>query len=208
MENQNDNWSRTWAKALPVLALIGPTFFLIAALVRAFGIGTLTGDLGWVSAHEGLIMSIGVPFFVATFIFIGQMVATRSQKTGILVTVLGILGTSLLSFISGFRGLAKGLVDSGLEPNVINEAFESDATAIWLAPLFLYNLGQFVAWIIAGVAIMRKKIAPWWVGLALILGVPCLITGQAFYFKLEVFWPLANALWLLGVWGLYKFGNK
>jgi len=54
---------------------------------------------------------------------------------------------------------------------------------------------------------MRKKIAPWWVGLALILATPCIVIAQALYFNLEIFWPLGNALWLLGVWGLIKFSN-
>lgn len=58
--------------------------------------------------------------------------------------------------------------------------------------------------IVAGVAVIRKKLAPTWVGLALILGVPCIITVQAFYFMLEVLWPLGNVLWLLGVWGVVK----
>jgi hypothetical protein len=59
-------------------------------------------------------MAIGVVFFIATFIFMGQIVATCSPKTGILVTILGIFRVSLLCFISGLHGLAKGLVDSGV----------------------------------------------------------------------------------------------
>lgn len=208
MEKQLAHWSHVWKSALPALALVGPTLWLIAAMVRAMGIGTLPDDLSWVSGPEGVIMSVGAPFFVATFIFMGQTIASRSPKTGVLVTVLGILGTTPLSFISGFRPMAKGFVDSGLDPAAVNTAFESEVTAIWLTPLLLYNLGQFVAWIFAGVAVVRTKTAPWWAGLALVLGVPCLITAQAFYIHLELFWPLANALWLLGVWGLVKFGNK
>lgn len=208
MEKEYEYWSHAWKKALPTLALVGPACWFIAALVRALGIGLLPGDLNWVSAPEGLIMSIGAPFFVATFIFMGKVIAERSPKTGILVTVLGVLGTSLLAFISGFRALAKGFVDAGLDPNAIHAAFESESAVIWLAPVLIYNLFQFISWIIAGIAIIRKKIAPLWVGLALIIGVPCLITAQAFYFKLEIFWPLANGLWLLGILGLVKFANK
>jgi len=208
MVNQYDYWSQTWKKVLPVLAIVGPACWFIAALIRSIGIGLLPGDLNWVSAPEGVIMSIGAPFFVATFIFMGQLITERSPKTGILVTVLGVLGTSLLAFISGFRVLAKGFVDAGLDPNEIHAAFESESAVTWLAPILIYNLFQFMAWIIAGIVIIRKKVAPLWVGLALILGVPCLITGQAFYFKLEIFWPLANGLWLLGIWGLVKSTNK
>jgi hypothetical protein len=208
MENQNDKWVSTFRKRLPMLALVAPLCFFIASVVRAFGIGTLPGELFWVSSYEGLIMTIGVPFFVATFIFIGQKIAERSPNTGIVVTVLGVLGAAFIAFISGFRALAAGLVASGMDPKAINDGFESEATMIWLSGLLLYNFCFFFAWIIAGVAIMRKKIAPWWVGLAFILSIPSLITAQALYYNLEIFWPLALGLWLLGVWGLVKFGDK
>ena len=65
MEIQNDKWGRTFKKRLPMLALVAPLCFFIASVVRAFGIGTLPGDLNWVSSYEGLIMGIGAPFFVA-----------------------------------------------------------------------------------------------------------------------------------------------
>ena len=208
MENQNDKWVSTFKKRLPMLALVAPVCFFIASVVRALGIGTLPGELYWVSSYEGMIMGIGVPFFVATFIFIGQRIAERSPNTGIVVTVLGVLGTAFIAFISGFRALAAGFVASGMDPKAINDGFESEASLIWLLGLLLYNFCFMFAWIIAGVAIMRKKIAPWWVGLAFILSIPSLITAQALYYKLEIFWPLALGLWLLGVWGLVKFGNK
>ncbi len=208
MENQNDKWARTFKKRLPMLALVAPLFFFIASVVRALGIGTLPGDLNWVSGYEGLIMGIGVPFFVATFIFMGQRIAERSPNTGIVVTVLGVLGTAFIAFISGFRGLAAGFVASGMDPKAINDGLESETSLICLSGILLYNFCFMLAWIIAGVAIMRNKIAPWWVGLACILSIPSLITAQALYFKLEIFWPLAMGLWLLGVWGMVKFGEK
>jgi len=205
---KNDKWGTTFERWLPMLALVAPLFFFIASLVRAFGIGTLPGDLNWVSSYEGLIMGIGVPFFVATFIFMGHRIAMRSPNTGIVVTVLGVLGTAFIAFISGFRGLAAGFVASGIDPKAINDGLESDASLTWLLGLLLYNFCFMLAWLIAGVAIMRNKIAPWWVGLAFILSVPSLITGQALYINLEIFWPLALGLWLLGVWGLVKLGDK
>jgi len=61
MENQAMRWSETWEGALPWLAMVGPASWLIAALVRAAGIGTLDGDLGWISGPEGIIMTLGVP---------------------------------------------------------------------------------------------------------------------------------------------------
>jgi len=52
----------------------------MASPVKAFGSGTPPGDSYWTSSYEGLIMAIGVAFFIATFIFMEQMVATHSHK--------------------------------------------------------------------------------------------------------------------------------
>jgi hypothetical protein len=70
---------------------------------KAFGIATLPGDLNWVSSYEGLIMTIGVPFFVATFIFMGQRIAEWSPNTGIGVTVLGVWVQPLLPLFLVFE---------------------------------------------------------------------------------------------------------
>jgi hypothetical protein len=93
-------------------------------------------------------------------------------------------------------------VPEGLDPELINSAFESES--ILFLPLLFFNICQFLAWIITGIVIFKTKLAPIWVGMALILRVPVLITAQAFYFNLEIFWPLANALWAVGIWGLIR----
>ena len=202
MGNKTIEWSAVWERTLPYLALMGPGSWLIAALVRAAGISRLEGGLDWVSRPEGTIMTIGVPFFVATFIFMGKRVAERSPKTGIVITTLGVLGVSFLAAISGFRVFVAQFADAGIDSNTMNAAFESGS--VWIIPIAILNVGQFLSWIIAGVAVIRTGIAPKWAGIALILGVPSLITAEAFYFMTELFWPLANALWLIGIWGLVK----
>jgi len=82
----------------------------------------------------------------------------------------------------------------------MSKAFESESG--WYLGFLVLNLGQFLAWIIAGIFVLRTNIAPKWAGVALILGVPSLIIAQVFFYRLEIFWPLANGLWLLGIWGL------
>ena len=150
-----------------------------------------------------LIHCMGIPFFVATFIFMGQRIAERSVRTGIVVTVLGVLGVSPLAAESGFRLFATAFTEAGIDSNIMSKAFESESG--WYLGFLVLNLGQFLAWIIAGIVVLHTGIAPKWAGVALILGVPSLIIAQALYFKLEIFWPLANGLWLLGIWGLVAF---
>lgn len=98
--------------------------------------------------------------------------------------------------------LAKVLADLGVDPSLVNAALEAQTTLY--IPILLFNLGQFIAWIIVGTVVIRTNLAPKWAGIAVILGVPSIITAQAFYFHLEIFWPLANIFWVLGVWGLVK----
>ena len=95
-----DAWVATWLRVLPSLALIGPGSWFVAALVRAAGIGTLDGGLDWISGPEGLIMSLGVSFFAATYILFGMVVARRAPRSGVAVTGFGLLG------VSAFGGIA------------------------------------------------------------------------------------------------------
>jgi hypothetical protein len=197
-----EQWTTAWERALPILALVGPASWFVAAVVRAAGLGTLDGDLDWASRPEGLIMALGAPFFVATFIFMGRRLADSAVRAGIAVTALGVLGVAPLAFIPGFRLTMAQFIDAGFEPNALNDAFET--LSAWDVGLFVLNLGGFVAWIIAGVVILRTEIAPKWVGASLILGVASVFTAQALYIALEFFWPLGTGLWLAGVWGVVR----
>jgi len=58
--------------------------------------------------------------------------------------------------------------------------------------------------IISGVAFLRSKKIPKWVGFLLIVSIPLMVTGQFFEFKKEIFWPLATLSWVLALWGLGK----
>ena len=100
-----DAWMAAWLRVLPALALIGPGSWFVAALVRAAGIGTLDGGLDWISGPEGLIMSLGVSFFAATYILLGVVVARRAALSGVAVTGLGLLGVSAFGGIAFFRVL-------------------------------------------------------------------------------------------------------
>src|SRR5215213_10374672 len=100
MENQTNNWTLIWGKALPYLALAGPASLFIASLFVSAGIGVIPDKTYTNSNYEGFIMTLGAPFFIATFIFLGQTLAKRFLKVSILVTILGILGTASLVFVS------------------------------------------------------------------------------------------------------------
>ncbi|MGI9577644.1 MAG: hypothetical protein ACR2OH_05565 [Microthrixaceae bacterium] len=198
-------WAAAWRRALPVLALIGPGSWFAAALIRAAGIDTLDGELDWISAPEGLVMSLGAPFFAATFIVLGLTIARRAVRTGIAITALGLVGTGALTGIAWFRVFMAKFTDEGLNPDAMNQAFE--ASHVWdIAAITM--IGNFAAWLVAGIVILKTAVVPRWVGACCIGGAIAVILGQAAYVALEVFWPLGTGLWLLATNGVVRAHHR
>ena len=201
MENQTSNWTSTWNKSVPHLALIGPASLFIASLFLAAGIGVMPDKTYTNSSHEGFIMTIGAPFFIATFIFLGQTIAKRFLKVGILVTVLGILGASSLVFLSSMRLLQKAFIDSGFDSDTVWAAW--DNVSFWHIPLLLQNIAAPLAFIIGGLALLMTTLTPKWVAVLLIICFPFIAIGQLIG-KIEIFWALGTALMTIAVWGLFN----
>ena len=198
MENQN-NWTSFWEKALPSLSLVGPASLFIASLFVAAGIGIITDKTYTNSSYEGFVMTLGAPFFIATFIFIGQTLAARFLKVSILVTILGILGASSLVFVSSMRLLQRAFVDSGFDSNMVWAAW--DNVSVWHIPLLLQNTAAPLAFVISGIALLFTNLAPKWVGILLVICFPLIATGQLIG-KPEIFWTLGTSLMTISVFGL------
>lgn len=192
-------WASAWRRALPVLALVGPGSWFVGALIRAAGIGTLDGDLDWASGPEGIVMSLGVAFFAATFVLMGMVVARTAVRSGIAVTALGILGLSAWSGISFFRLFVAKFTDDGIDPDALNASFE--ASHVWDLGM-ITNFVAFGAWIVAGIVILKTAVVPRWIGVCCLGGVVAVVLGQAAYVALGVFWPLGTGLWVAATAGL------
>lgn len=209
MKNPQTTWASAFTKSLPTLAMIGPASWLLAALANTTGFGRLPGDLSWTSVPESVIMVLGSPFFIATFIYLGRTIAAYAPKTGIVVTITGLIGTAFLLFVAGYRLIVVGLSASGIASSMLNSGLEAEASVAILTPIMFYNLFQFLAWIIVGITVIRNKmLAPWWAGLAMVLSVPSILTAQAFMFHTHIFWPLGMGLWLLGTTSIVMTQRK
>lgn len=202
MEQMSNSWNVKLNKALPNLALVAPLSWFVASIIYISGIGRLPGGLAIISSHEGFLMTLGSPFFIATFIFLGQSVAKQSPNTGIAVTVLGSLGVTTLSAISAFRLFATSFVNYGIDPNTILAAFNAGSS--FDLAFAILQVSGFLSFIISGVVFLRSKTIPKWVGLLLIASIPFMVSGQFFEYKKEIFWPLATLSWVLAMWGLGK----
>ncbi len=205
MENQINNWTSIWEKTLPYLALAGPASLFIASLFIAAGIGIIPDKTYTNSNYEGFIMTLGAPFFIATFIFLGQTLAKRFLKVSIMVTILGILGASSLVFVSSMRLLQQAFVDSGFDSNTVWAAW--DNVSFWHIPLLLQNIAAPLAFIIGGIALLFTNLAPRWVGILLIICFPFIATGQLIG-KPEIFWTLGTALMTISLWGLVNASRQ
>ena len=197
---KSEYWNEIFNSWLPILALVAPITLFCSALIRASGVGVLPDDLDWISKYEAIVGLAGAPFGVATFIFVGRIVADEFPKTGVMVTIFGVLFTGFMVFITSFRGLAAGYVELSVDPALINEG----QLPIWVIPILIYNLLGFIAHIGAGIALIRGKSTLSWCGWSMILGIICIPIAQAFYFHLEIFYPLGTGLILLSIIGLVR----
>ncbi len=207
MGTVSNQWNEKLSKALPTLSMVAPLSWFVASLVYVIGIGRLPGGLSIISSHEGFIMTLGSPFFIATFIFLGQLVGRQFPVTGIVVTILGSLGVTTLSAISSFRLFATSFVKYGMDPDTIVSAFNA-GSGIFDLPFILLQVSGFLSFIISGVAFLRSDYIPKWVGMLLIVSIPFMITGQFFEYKKEIFWPLSALSWVLALWGLGRSIKK
>lgn len=205
-ENQINQWNTVWQKVLPILALVGPASLFTASLFVASHIGMLPDKKYVHSSYEGFIITLAAPFFIATFIFLGQILSKRYLKVGILVTALGMLGTASLVFVGSMRLIQKAFIDSGFDSNNVWAAW--DNVSFWHIPLLLQNIAAPVAFIVAGIALLRTNLAPKWSGLLLILCFPTIATAELFTYGTEIFWPLGTAFLTMAIWGLVNTARK
>lgn len=201
-ENQTDRWNAGWTRALPILALVGPVSLFAASLFVASHIGMLPDKKYVHSSYEGFLITLGAPFFVATFIFLGQTLSKRFFKVGVLVTVLGILATASLVFVGSMRLIQKAFIDSGFDSNNVWAAW--DNVSFWHFPLLVQNIAAPVAFIVAGIALLRTDFAPKWAAILLIVCFPTIATAELFTYGTETVWPLGTAFLATAIWGLVK----
>ena len=114
----------------------------------------------------------------------GKTIAGKFPKTGVMVTLAGVLSTSFMVFIVAYRGLVAGYVAKGIEPSLL-----ADFMSIGLVPNMIYNIANFAAWVAAGVACIRGS-GPQWCGWSMLLGIVCMPIAQAVYYRIEFFYPL------------------
>lgn len=166
MEQFTNSYNVRLSKALPNFALVAPFSWFVASIIYVLGIGRLPGGLSIISSHEGFLMTLGSPFFIATFIFMGQSVARQFPNTGIAVTVLGSLGVTTLSAIAAFRLFATSFVNYGIDPDTILGAFNAGSS--FDIAFGILQVSGFLSFIISGVVFLRSNTIPKWVGLLFI----------------------------------------
>lgn len=201
-----DHWNASMARLLSWAPLAGPLIMLGAALLVSFEVQMLPGDLDWISEPEGLIGMVAAPFLVATFIVLGRRIADGAPKTGVVVTILGVVAATAFVNPMSARLFSVDLVEMGVDPVTVSEAW--DAPTVWSALSLLLIFQLFLVPIIAGVAVLRTGVAPRWAGVALLVFVPVFIAAQAAGAAIQVTWPLAWVVLTGGVYGVTRSGES
>lgn len=193
-------WCGGMEKAISRTVLIGPALMVLASLMVSADVRRLPGDLDWVSEPEGTLGVYAAAFLVSTWIVIGRLVSTAAPRTGVVITLLGVAGSVGWVYPFAYRLVVADLVDGGFDADALNEVGESGGTVFTALVLPLMFLGLLVP-IIAGVAIVRTRVAPVWSGLALVAFSLVFVTAQAAYVFIEVTYPIACLLLVAGVAG-------
>jgi len=197
-----DPWSSFFGRLLPRAAVTGPVLLLLGALCVSAGIQTLPGDLDWISEPEGMLGVAAIPFLFATWVVTGRTIARRAPRAGIAVTLIGTVAAAGWAFPFVIRLFSADLVLNDFDANAINDAWEGDATVYSLLVFVCMTTMNFVVALVAGIAVLRTRVAPLWAGVALIAFVPTFMAAQGAYVAIEVLYPLAIAFLLVGVTGV------
>jgi len=198
-----DSWSRFFSRLIPILAVVAPALALVAALFVTLQVQMLPGELDWISEPESLFFYLGAMALPAIWIVIGRAIARSAPRTGIVVTAAGIVGAFTGVSAAAWRHMSIDLVDQGVDPGVVNEAWENPTLYSSLATVATFP-AFFLVPIIAGIAIFVSKVAPAWAAVALFCFGPTLMAAQGFYAAIEVTYPLAWVLMLIAVVGVLR----
>lgn len=193
-------WSSTVEKVMSSTVLVGPALMLVASLMISADVRRLPGELDWVSEPEGTLGVFAAVFLVSTWVVIGRRVSTAAPRAGVAITMLGVAGAVGWVYPFAYRLVVADLVDAGFDADAINEVGESGGTVFTALVLPVMFLGLLVP-LIAGIAILRTRVAPVWSGLALVAFAPVFVTAQAAYVLIEVIYPIACLLLVAGVAG-------
>ena len=196
-----DPWSRFFGRLVPALAIAAPALALVGALFVTFQVQMLPGDLDWISEPESLLIYLGAMTFPASWIVIGRAIARSAPRTGITVTVLGVLGAFTAVSAAAWRHMSIDLIDRGVDAVVVYEAWENPTLFSALATVATLP-AFFLTPIIAAIAILKTKVAPAWTGIALLAFPAVFMAAQGAYAAIRVTYPLAWALMLLAVAGV------
>lgn len=193
-------WTATMERLLPVAAVVGPALMLLAAAFVALDVQTMAGELDWISEPEAFFGYVASIFLIATWIVIGRAISTAAPRTGVAVTLLGVVGA--IGYTNPFvsRLMSIDLVEFGFDPDEVDEVWDNPSlfSALTLPIVFCV----FLVAIVAGIAVLTTKVSPAWTGIALIASVPVFIMAQAGYVAIRVTYPIATALLLGGVAGV------
>lgn len=194
-----DYWTAAIERILSWARPVGPALMLVAALLVSFEVQMLPGDLDWISEPEGLVAMLAAPFLFAAWIAVGRRVSEAAPRTGVVVSVLGAMAATSFVNPMGQRLFSADLVELGVDPTVIHEAWDVPNVYSALSVPLVFLL--FLVSIIAGVAILKTGVAPRWSGAALIAFVPAFVAAQGASVAIRVTYPLAAAILLIGVVG-------
>lgn len=196
-------WRTTTWNAVERGAIIAPALVLLGTIMIVFDVQRLEGDLSWVSHPEGAVGVFAAVFLVATWIAVGRRIATAAHRTGVFVTLAGVAGAIGWSYPFALRVITADYAAGGIDTVAMNDVLVNGGS-VWTALVLLPMSMSLIVPFVAGVAILRTRVAPAWAGLGFIAFAVLIVVSQGAYVALEVTYPLAALSLLAAVAGTLK----
>ena len=192
-----------WRVLFAVVAPIAPIAAMVADIVQTWKYNASpAGTVAQIAANPGPETSVIWLHVVSTGLFIVGVIAVCwvTRRRAPLLTAIG-------GVLSGIGILMQAQLPNidlitvvGLDKGIGHGALVALLTGLNAHPIatlgILAFLAHVVGQILIGIAIWRSRVAPWWLGLALILSGPLQMVGGA-----TASVPIAAAGWLLNAAG-------
>lgn len=183
------------------LALIlAPLMFLLGDILSpAWSDDTAeyAGEVAENTAAQGLsgvLYTIGMPLMLAGAIGIANCIRGRGVTLANIAVVLAVLGLGTFPALTITSIIDVVAIDALGEAGLVALIDGGEDSAAFLVVLLFALVGSLLSLILIGIAVWRSGLAPWWIGVVLIISALLLIAGGSS----QVMAIVASALSLVG----------
>lgn len=192
-----NRYDHLYNKLAGITLIAGPLLLVIAAIVAAAGIGSVTGRW-YENFPEGALMIIGFSLLIIGLQALSRRIGLSMPRLGIviaLISALGIAGAIMPSFarVEGSNLVARGITAEQLD--LVHNAETMTPAEFFILP---FVICFFLSFLLIAYGLWRVKATPRWAPLMLAIGSVLFPMAQGQAEPNMVLYVAATTAWLLG----------